>query len=129
MLQFGCPFSKPGSRGRPGTGGPKPGTRFSSTKGKAQTRNRDGCIPDEMTKRFSNKKFTLSMANTGQPHSGGSQFFINTVDNNYLDWFNKKTESAHPVFGEVVRGIEVIKAIEATPTDGNDKPRSAVVVK
>ena len=42
---------------------------------------------------------TLSMANTGQPNSGGSQFFINVVHNSFLDFFDKSTPSQHPVFG------------------------------
>jgi cyclophilin family peptidyl-prolyl cis-trans isomerase len=41
------------------------------------------------------------MANTGSPNSGGSQFFINTVHNKFLDWFDEPTESQHPVFGKV----------------------------
>ena len=41
------------------------------------------------------------MANTGSPNSGGSQFFINTVHNKFLDWFDASTESQHPVFGKV----------------------------
>lgn len=41
------------------------------------------------------------MANTGQPESGGSQFFINVRNNSFLDWFDQSTESAHPVFGKV----------------------------
>ena len=44
---------------------------------------------------------TLSMANAG-PNSGGSQFFVNTVHNSFLDWFDKSSDSAHPVFGKVV---------------------------
>ena len=43
--------------------------------------------------------FVYSQANTGQPNSGGSQFFINTKHNSFLDWFDKSTPSQHPVFG------------------------------
>ena len=39
---------------------------------------------------------TLSMANTGEPNSGGSQFFLNTVHNSFLDFFDKSTPSQHP---------------------------------
>ena len=46
---------------------------------------------------------TLSMANTGRPNSGGSQFFINTVHNAFLDWFSPGA-SKHPVFGKVIDG-------------------------
>jgi cyclophilin family peptidyl-prolyl cis-trans isomerase len=41
---------------------------------------------------------TLSMANTGEPNTGGSQLFINVADNASLDWFSGG-ESKHPVFG------------------------------
>lgn len=44
------------------------------------------------------------MANTGAPNSGGSQFFINTVHNSFLDWFDKSSGSQHPVFGKVSGG-------------------------
>lgn len=46
------------------------------------TRNADGGIPDELTEKISNRAGTLSMANTGQPESGGSQFFINVEGRN-----------------------------------------------
>jgi cyclophilin family peptidyl-prolyl cis-trans isomerase len=47
----------------------------------------------------SHPTITLSQANTGQPESGGSQFFINTVHNSFLDYFDKSTPSQHIVFG------------------------------
>ena len=46
---------------------------------------------------ISNTVGTLSMANTGQPNSGGSQIFINTNDNTFLDYFDTSTPSKHPV--------------------------------
>jgi cyclophilin family peptidyl-prolyl cis-trans isomerase len=97
MLQFGCPHSKDPSSARAGTGGPPHGN-----------------IPDEFNDdaKFSNEAGTLSMANTGQPNSGGSQFFVNTVHNDYLDWFNPRTPSKHPVFGKIVEGMDVVKKIE-----------------
>jgi len=61
-------------------------------------------IPDEFVKGHSNVRGTVAMANTGRPNTGGSQFFINLVDNTYLDWDDPRTPSAHPVFGEVVGG-------------------------
>jgi cyclophilin family peptidyl-prolyl cis-trans isomerase len=64
-------------------------------------RDEGGNIPDEFTLELSNEPGTLSMANTGQPNSGGSQFFLNTVHNAFLDWFDESTESQHPVFGRV----------------------------
>ena len=66
------------------------------------------------------------MANTGQPNSGGSQFFINTVHNSFLDFFDKSTPSQHPVFGRVIEGQDVITAINNTRTDRNDRPTTPV---
>lgn len=112
MLQFGCPHSKDPKSGRAGTGGPPHGT-----------------ITDEFPADFkaSNEPGTLSMANTGRPNSGGSQFFINTVHNAYLDWFSPGP-SKHPVFGKVIEGMDVVSAIEKVKTDGNDRPLDPVQV-
>ncbi len=71
-------------------------------------------IKDEFGKNNKNNRGTISMANAG-PNTGGSQFFINLVDNNYLD---KK----HPVFGTVMEGMEVVDSIGNTKTDRNDRP-------
>ena len=54
------------------------------------------------------------MANAG-PNTGGSQFFINLVNNNYLD-------TRHPVFGKVIAGMEVADAIGNVQTNSNDRP-------
>ncbi len=110
MLQFGCPHSRDPSSPRAGTGGPPHGNI------------RDEHPPEH---KLSNEPGTLSMANTGAPNSGGSQFFINTVHNHYLDWFSPG-QSKHPVFGRVVSGMDVVKKIETTPTDSGDRPRTPV---
>ncbi|MBI2628615.1 peptidylprolyl isomerase [Candidatus Pacearchaeota archaeon] len=67
-----------------------------------------------------NKRGTISMANAG-PNTGGSQFFINLQDNNFLD-------SKHPAFGEVVEGMEVVDAIAKVQTDSNDRPLEKVII-
>lgn len=110
MVQFGCPFSRDPASPRAGTGGPPHGT-----------------IADEFlpAARYSNQPGTLSMANTGRPNSGGSQFFINTNDNAYLDWFSPGP-SKHPVFGKVIEGMDIVRAIERTPTGPGDRPRTPV---
>ena len=110
MCQFGCPHSKDPQSPRAGTGGPPHGT-----------------IQDEHPEdaQISNEPGTLSMANTGQPNSGGSQFFINTVHNSYLDWFTGGA-SKHPVFGKVNDGLDVLTKIETCPKGANDRPLEAV---
>jgi cyclophilin family peptidyl-prolyl cis-trans isomerase len=113
MIQFGCPHSKDPESPRCGTGGPPHGT-----------------ITDEHPEnaKFSNEPGTLSMANTGQPNSGGSQFFINTVHNNFLDWFTGG-QSKHPVFGKITEGMEVVNAIGTTQTGAQDRPVTPVKVE
>lgn len=110
MCQFGCPHSRDPGSPRAGTGGPP-----------------HGRIQDEhpADAKLSNEPGTLSMANTGQPNSGGSQFFINTANNSYLDWFSPGP-SKHPVFGRVTSGMEIITAIESAPTGSGDRPKTPI---
>jgi len=77
-------------------------------------------IKDEFTKTSldKNDRGTISMANAG-PNTGGSQFFINLVDNNFLD-------GKHPVFGKVIEGMDVIDKIAKAETDANDRPSEEV---
>jgi cyclophilin family peptidyl-prolyl cis-trans isomerase len=110
MVQFGCPHSKDPTSPRAGTGNAPGGT-----------------IEDEHppSAKISNQPGTLSMANTGRPNSGSCQFFINTVDNARLDWFTPGP-SKHPVFGKVISGLDVLKKIETTPTNAQDRPNTPV---
>jgi cyclophilin family peptidyl-prolyl cis-trans isomerase len=112
MIQFGCPHSKDANSNRSGTGGPPHGT-----------------IQDEHNASFkeSNVVGTLSMANTGQPNSGGSQFFINTKHNDYLDWFTAGA-SKHPVFGKITSGMDVVNQIGTAPTAAGDRPTPPIQV-
>jgi cyclophilin family peptidyl-prolyl cis-trans isomerase len=111
MLQFGCPHSKDPNSMRAGTGGPGYN------------------IQDEFAVKLSNEPFTLSMANTGQPNSGGSQFFINTVHNDYLDWFNPRTQSKHPVFGKITAGQDTIKKLEGFGSRSGKTSKPLQVIK
>ena len=86
-------------------------------------------IQDEFGKGHSNKRGTIAMANTGRPNTGGSQFFINTVDNVYLDKENPTTPYAHPVFGTIVEGMDVVDNISKVETDRNNKPYTDVRIE
>jgi peptidylprolyl isomerase len=79
-------------------------------------------IQDEFTQTDldKNNRGTISMANAG-PDTGGSQFFINLVDNNFLD-------GKHPVFGRVIEGIDVVDEIAKVEKNAQDKPLEDVVI-
>lgn len=95
MIQGGCPLGK-------GIGGP------------------GYLIPDEFKPGNRNDRGTISMANAG-PNTGGSQFFINLVDNNFLD-------TRHPAFGRVIKGMEIVEAIGRVETGPGDRPINNVVM-
>jgi len=96
MIQAGCPLGK-------GIGGP------------------GYAIPCELEGYNKNKRGTISMANAGL-NTGGSQFFINLVDNNFLD-------ERHSVFGRVVEGMEKVDTISQVETDLNDRPVQEIIIK
>jgi peptidylprolyl isomerase len=103
MIQCGDPLTKDDAqKARWGTGGP--GYTFA----------------DELTEDNHNVIGTISMANAG-PNTNGSQFFINTADNTFLD-------AKHTVFGHVSAGMDVVQAIQNTSVDGRDCPVVSVVV-
>ena len=77
-------------------------------------------IKDEFSPVNKNDRGTISMANAG-PNTGGSQFFINLVGNNFLD-------GKHPVFGKVVEGMDVVDKIGKTKTGAGDRPVKDVVI-
>ena len=78
---------------------------------------------------LSNVRGTIAMANTGQPNSGGSQFFINLVDNTGLDFDKPPAQSSHPVFGRVVKGMEIVDMIAKTETNAGDIPVDPIVIE
>jgi len=79
-------------------------------------------IKDEFTHspKNSNERGTISMANAG-PNTGGSQFFINLVDNSFLD-------TKHPAFGKVIQGMDIVDKIGKTNTDANDRPIKVIKI-
>lgn len=112
MIQGGDPNTKGTNALLYGTGGP------------------GYAIQDEHIKNelLSNVRGTISMANSG-PNSGGSQFFINLADNIALDFDKEPLSSKHPVFGRVVKGMDVVDAIAVTETNERDLPVEAVVIE
>ena len=103
MIQGGDPLTKDaGMKARWGTGGP------------------GYAIADEFNASNSNVRGTIAMANSG-PNTGGSQFFINVADNTFL-------APKHPVFGEVISGMEVVDAIVALPRNERDVPDELPVI-
>ena len=74
-------------------------------------------IKNEANNGLKNKKYTLAMARTGDPHSATAQFFINTVDNAFLDFKAENSQGwGYAVFGRVVEGMDVVDAIEQART-------------
>jgi len=103
MIQGGDPLSKNNNqKDRWGTGGP------------------GYTIKDEFGD-VGNNKGTIAMANAG-PHTGGSQFFINLVNNNFLD-------DKHPVFGKVTSGMDIVEKIGKTPTGFQDQPTNDIIIE
>lgn len=113
MIQGGDPLTKDDSKMNMwGTGGP------------------GYAIADEhiVGELLTNTRGTLSMANSG-PNSGGSQFFLNLVDNVNLDFDKPPLSSAHPVFGRVIAGMDVVDAIgKVAVTPGNNRPVEPVII-
>jgi len=104
MNQTGDPLSKDDAQmARWGTGGP--GYAFA----------------DEISTTNSNAVGTVAMANSG-PNTNGSQFFINTADNHFLD-------TKHTVFARVTAGMDVVTAINSVATGASDRPIEPVVIE
>ena len=104
MIQGGDPLTKDNSKMELwGTG--DPGYKFA----------------DELGANNHNDVGTIAMANSG-PNTNGSQFFINTAANNFLD-------TKHTVFGKVVSGMDVVTKIENVKTGEADRPVEAVVIE
>jgi len=90
-------------------------------------------IQNEATNGLSNKKGTLAMARTPDPHSATAQFFINVGDNNFLDFTSETSQGwGYCVFAEVVEGMDIVEKIKdvATGSEGfhQDVPLENVVI-
>ena len=84
-------------------------------------------IADEFDSSLSNIQRTISMANSG-PNTGTCQFFINLVNNTYLDFDKAPFSSKHPVFGITISGFDVVKDIGDVQTNSNDIPYNDVIM-
>lgn len=90
-------------------------------------------IKNEANNGLSNKRGTLAMARTQEPHSASAQFFINLVDNDFLDF---KSESMHGwgycVFGEVVEGLDIVDKMALVDTGRfgfhDDVPKDEIII-
>lgn len=92
-------------------------------------------VTNEADNGLKNDRGTIAMARTGIPHSATSQFFINTVDNDFLNFTNKSTRGwGYAVFGKVTRGLDIVDKIESTATGPggpfpSDAPQQQVIIK
>lgn len=111
MIQGGDPNSKDDNQALYGSGGP------------------GYTIEDEFVEGLSNVRGTISMANIGQPNTGGSQFFINLIDNINLDFDKEPFSSKHSVFGRVTEGMDVLDTIATVDTGPNDIPIEPVIIE
>ena len=89
-------------------GGFEPGMKQKATR---------ATIANEANNGLKNNRYTLAMARTSAPHSASSQFFINTTDNDFLNFKSESPQGwGYAVFARVVAGSEVVDAIEAVKT-------------
>jgi cyclophilin family peptidyl-prolyl cis-trans isomerase len=100
------------------------GGGFLANGGRKRTR---GPIILESMNGLLNRRGTIAMARTEDPNSATSQFFINHVDNDFLN--HRPGSDGYAVFGEVIEGMEVVDAIAAVATDAQDIPIEPVIIE
>lgn len=92
-------------------------------------------VQNEADNGLRNTRGTVAMARTGEPHSATAQFFVNVVDNAFLDHKDKSAQGwGYAVFGRVTSGMETMDAIKELPTGSagpfsKDAPKTPVVIK
>ena len=91
-------------------------------------------IENEAANGLKNKRGSIAMARTSDPHSATAQFFINTVDNDFLDFKAPSGQGwGYCVFGEVTEGMDVVDKIRAVATGNQgfhqDVPKEDVVIE
>lgn len=90
-------------------------------------------IKNEANNGLKNKRGTIAMARTMDPHSASSQFFINVADNDFLNFRAENSDGwGYCVFGEVVEGMDVVDKIKGVSTGSygyhQDVPREEVII-
>lgn len=91
---------------------------------------KQAAIKNEANNGLKNMRGTIAMARTPDPHSASSQFFINVVDNDFLNFTSETAQGwGYAVFGKVTEGMEIVDAIAAVKTGAQDVPVEAVVMK
>jgi peptidyl-prolyl cis-trans isomerase A (cyclophilin A)/peptidyl-prolyl cis-trans isomerase B (cyclophilin B) len=106
-------------------GGFEPGMKEKNTRGPIEIESDNG---------LKNETGTLAMARTGDPNSASAQFFINTTNNDFLNFKSKTVQGwGYTVFGKVTKGMDVVHRIEATPTgfrgQFQDVPEKDVIIE
>ena len=91
-------------------------------------------VENEAANGLKNKRGSIAMARTNDPHSATAQFFINTVDNDFLDFKSPSGQGwGYCVFGEVVEGLDVVDKIRAVKTGNKgfhqDVPVEDVIIE
>ena len=85
-------------------------------------------IKNEADKGLNNDRGTIAMARTQDPHSATAQFFINTVDNDFLNHRGKSGQAwGYAVFGKVIQGMDVVDAISSMKTENAGMMRNVPV--
>jgi peptidyl-prolyl cis-trans isomerase B (cyclophilin B) len=92
------------------------------------------CIQNEANNGLSNKRGTIAMARTNDPHSASAQFFINLSDNDFLDHKNESTAGwGYCVFGEVVDGMDIVDKMTTIATGRlgyhDDVPKEEIIIE
>ncbi|MGA2550902.1 MAG: peptidylprolyl isomerase [Burkholderiaceae bacterium] len=91
-------------------------------------------VENEASNGLKNDKYTVAMARTSAPHSATAQFFINVVDNDFLNFSAPTAQGfGYCVFGKVVDGFETVEKIKGVKTGRNgphqDVPAEDVVIE
>ncbi|WP_434524007.1 peptidylprolyl isomerase B [Photorhabdus asymbiotica] len=94
----------------------------------------DAAIKNEANNGLKNNRGTLAMARTNDPHSATAQFFINVVDNDFLNFRSERPDGwGYCVFAEVIEGMDVVDKIKGVSTGRSgmhqDVPREDVIIE